>query len=265
MIAASIEEDNWPRRRWLAVIGLVMLGQVGLIFWLARHHPTVAQPVITSPTVNLTTANIMEQSGLGDPTQFVLPNRKGFSGGAWLRMPALEYDPPQWTESPRPLELSAQQLASEFEDFGGRHSSYTFELASPPEPQLDPIVPLPDLPYQSTLTVEGGLEQRPLLSKFLLDSWAAPEILSNSVVQVGVQRDGTVFSAVLLGGPKDSKEGRAADAAALSLASAARFQPLPADHFDHHTSSDSDLQWGRLVFHWRTVAPPPTNSITENR
>lgn len=264
MTAETIESPVWPARRWLGMIILIMLGQVGLIFWLARHQPAPVRPEITGSTVFLGDNDIMDKFGLSNPAQFVLPNQNGFSGGAWLQTMALAYDSPQWTEPPRPLALAVDKLGSGLVDFAQTNLTYTFELTTAPEPQLDPIVPLPPLPTESWLSVEGELAGRLLLSKFKIESWPAAEILSNSVVQVGVNREGAVFSAVLLGGAKDSKEGKAADASALNLAGSARFQPLPRGDFDHPDGADKALQWGRLVFHWHTIAPPPTNSTAAN-
>lgn len=264
MIAETVDSPAWAARRWLGMILLIMLGQVGLIFWLARHHPASMRQEITGPTVSLGGSDIINKLGLSNPAQFVLPNPEGFSGGAWLETMTLAYDSPQWTEPPRPLALVVGKLGSGLVDFAQTNLTYAFELTTAPEPQLDPIVPLPPLPTESWLSVEGELAGRPLLSKFKLESWPAAEILTDSMVQVGVNREGAVFSAVLLGEAKDSKGGKAADASALNLARSARFQPLPRGDFNHPDGSDKALQWGWLVFHWHTIALPPTNSTAAN-
>lgn len=264
MTAATIEQ-GWAGRRWLATIFIVMLGQVALVFWLARHQPEFFPQRDTSPTVLVANDDIMQRLALSNPAQFALANRNGFSGGAWLHTQDLEYDSPEWTEPPRPLALPVQKLASALSEHVNNDLAGTFEAANAPEPQLEPLAPLPELPAQSVLTIEGELATRPLLSAFKLEPVAAPDILSNSVVQIGVNRDGTVFSAILSDGPKDSKEGKAADAVALSLAHSARFQSLPRVDVGGKSPFDDTLQWGRLVFHWRTVPLPATNSTAANQ
>jgi hypothetical protein len=264
MTATTLETQTWTGRRWLATILVVMSGQIILIFWLSLHQPMIVHPAINEPEVFLANDDIMERLALSNPAQFALANRNGFSGGAWLQTPALEYDSPEWTEPPRPLLLSVEKLGSALKERAQSDLAGIFETASVPEPQLEPIAPLPDLPARSTLVVEGELARRPLLSVFKLESWPAGDILSNTVVQIGVDQDGTVFSAVLPDGPKDSKEGKAVDAYALNLARTAHFQPLPRTDFDRPDRSDSGLQWGRLVFHWRTIPLLATNSTVAN-
>jgi hypothetical protein len=264
MTASAIEAQNWAGRRWLSTILFILVGQIILIFWLSLHQPVVTHPEINAPKIFLENDDIMNRLALNNPAQFALANRNGFSGGAWLQTPALEYDSPEWTEPARPLEMSVANLGSALKEHAQFDSIGMFETASAPEPQLEPVAPLPDLPARSTLVVEGELARRPLLSAFKLESWPAGDILSNTVVQIGVDRGGSVFSAVLPDGPKDSKEGKAVDAYALDIARVARFQPLPRIDFDHPDSSDSNLQWGRLVFRWRTIALPATNSTATN-
>lgn len=260
MTSATLDARHWAGRRWVATIFIIMLGQVVAIFWLARHQPEIFPRRNNSPAIFVANNDILQRLPLSNPAQFALANRNGFSGGAWLETPALQYDSPQWTEPPRPLELAVDKLGSALKEYSRNDLSEISEPPSAPEPQLEPVAPLPDLPAQSTCIVEGELAQRPLLTRFKLDSWPAADILSNTVVQIGVNRDGSVFSAVLPQGPKDSKEGKAADAYALNLARSMRFQPLPRIDFDHPDNSDSAAQWGRLVFRWRTIPLPATNA-----
>jgi hypothetical protein len=264
MTAVAIDSEKWNRRRWLAMIASVALLQLLLIVWLSRNSLPTALPSADGPTVCIADNHLMERLALNNPVQFALPNRHGFSGGAWLEIPPLVFDSPEWTEPPRPLALALDKLGSALHEHAQTDPTISLEPPSAPEPQLEPIAPLPDLPAESMLTIEGELSARPLVSSFKLESIPAPEILSNSVVQVGVNRDGSVFSAVLADGPKESKEGKLADATALNYARAARFQPLMRTDLGAPDASDASLQWGRLVFHWRTVPAPATNATVAN-
>lgn len=264
MTCAALEGKPWSKRRWAAMVTCLMLGQLGCIFWLSRHHPAVVHAMVAVPTVVRAGDDILDRVALNNPARFTLASQHGFSAGAWLEVSPLQYQSPEWTEPPRPLTIAPQKLGSAMAEMVRNDSAHAFEPVAAPEPQLAGIVPLPELPTESMLTVEGELAGRPLVAPLKLASWTAPEILSNSVVQVGVKADGTVFSAVLLDGPKDSKEARAADASALNLARAARFHPLVRIDVERSEPPDADLQWGRMVFQWHTVAPPPTNSTATN-
>jgi TonB family protein len=112
-------------------------------------------------------------------------------------------------------------------------------------------------PIQSRLTLEGVLADRPLLSQFTLTSWPATEILTNSVVQTGVDDKGTVVSAVLLTSCGSTK----ADAKALMLARSARFEPL---HPSRLGPPSTILAWGNMVFRWQTIVPSTTNAAPGN-
>jgi hypothetical protein len=109
----------------------------------------------------------------------------------------------------------------------------------------------PAFTENSTLRIEGELAQRPWINPVGLTNLPYADVIVPSRVQVLVDALGDVVSAVLL--PPDDSEVAAshydaADQRALELARAARFAP------------SSRLAIGRLIFNWRTVAPPATNS-----
>jgi len=120
-----------------------------------------------------------------------------------------------------------------------------------PEPKLsEPVLPLlPAFAGNSALHIEGELAQGKWLNPVSLTNWPYADVIAPSRVQVLVDVDGDVVSAVLL--PPDNPGEThydAADQRALELARAARFSP------------SSRLTVGRLIFNWRTVPPPATNS-----
>lgn len=264
MISAAAETHSWSRARWYGIFALIFLGQLVLIFWLSRNGPTTIPKLPAYPHVFRATEALLSRPDLDDPTLFVLPNIHGFSGNVWLKNPPLEYEPPEWTEPVRPLALAPGKLGNVLGEFVRTNLTDTFELAGKPEPQLDIAPPPVPLPTQSTVTIKGTLAKRPLLSKFKLDSRPAAEILPDSEVQVGVDADGTVFSAIVVSEPTDSKEAKAADAAALNLTRSMLFQPFPRNDPRRTDSSRPAMEWGRIIFHWHTVAPPETNATTAN-
>ena len=265
MISMEIESPVWSRRRWLAMIALALILQVGLILWLGERKGIKPRPPPKGPVMYLPADQAANLPGLSDPTLFVLANRHGFSGAAWLNVPLMEYHLKEWTET-EPLPALSPELGGTLNEFVRGNLSQPFEVARKPEPQLDTIQYSPPLDTaQSTLTIDGELASRPLLSVFKLDSWPAAEILTNSEVLVAVNPEGTVFSAVLLAkcGPKDDPGAGTADSNALNLAKSARFKPLQWSGPGQPAAPASRLTWGRLVFHWCTSAPSATNTASK--
>lgn len=257
MISATAPSQSRHFPKWVGMTGFVLLVQLGLIFWFGEREKPV--PPVVEPVTMLSLApdQMAEVPGVGNPTMLVLPNRRGFSDAAWMRIPAMNYEVPEWTEEPRLLRLPVEQLTKPFHEYVQANCSKTFEVAGKPEPQFagDQFIPLVSImETQSKLTVDGELADRPLTSALALKSWPANDILSNSIVRVSVTPEGEVFSQALLsrcGLPE-------ADAYALTLAKSARFQPLR--NRTVKASGPDAEQWGMLVFHWHTVAPPATNA-----
>lgn len=263
-VATAEPQACWSRQRWWASILAVLAVQMLLIFWLAGRRTALPQslaPLVTAPQVHLPANASAGWPDLSNPALFVLANPHGFSGPAWMKVPALAYQLPEWSEPPLPLlSPTEQQLGSTLSNFLRTDLAANFELAIRPEPEMPASVPLDNLAMtQSLVTVEGELAHHPLLGALQLDAWPATEILANSEVQVGVDQAGSVYSAVLL-----AKSGsKPADDSALNLAHSAHFKPWlwtsPGP-----PAAQNRLHWGKLVFHWRTIAPPATNSPVAN-
>ncbi len=145
-----------------------------------------------------------------------------------------------------------------------------FEVATMPGPRFDDMTysPNPVAPVlESTLTIEGKLAGRPLLSRPVLKLQPADTILSNSDVLVVVDAGGRVFAPPVLAamgpaGTTSSADPQAlADADALALAADLLFQPLARVPGQSRPDSAS-LTPGRLVFHWQTI--PKTAAATND-
>jgi hypothetical protein len=246
--------------RWWAVVMLVFAAQLTLIVWLGDERPAPGPPAGTGPVLTLAEGTSRDLLALADPTLFALPHREGFSGAAWLSTRAQEIRPFAWSEPPRFLELPLEQLAVRFPppptDYELEHSSSPADFT--PELLLARVSEAQLFPTQSAVRRTGVLEARPLRNQLDLPPWSHTEILSNSVVQVLVDAEGTVFSALLLGPGCGYKE---ADDFAVRQAAVARFAPLLRDPDD--TSPLSGLVWGELVFEWHTLRA--TNSPAQTR
>ncbi len=252
MSSTPVESRAWPRRRWVVFIVLVMAGQVGCIFWLAARKTEPPPPPDAGASLYQPADQTADLPGVTDPTLFILPNTHGFSGLAWLQFPPGDYRLESWTEPPRPLELSLPQLGAALREFGQTNQPRPFELALKPEPQLSALGYMPLMETPSSFTIEGGLADRPLLTPLELKSFGAPDILTNTEVQIAVDAAGRVFSAVIIARSASAD----ANASALDLARRARFAPLR--WVGAKPPDPGRLSWGKIVFHWHTVALPAT-------
>ncbi|MBM3881503.1 MAG: energy transducer TonB [Verrucomicrobia bacterium] len=249
MKPAPVEFEGWTRRRWALTILVVLAAQLALIYLLSDWASPPAGPSgpptrfcwLAEPTQP---APESELPWLDDPAQFALVTRQGFTGPIWFPAPGLKPPVREWTEAPRWLAPNVNSLGAGAAR--GVEPAAAVLLADRPRPAT--VRPLPeDHPVftNSTLRIEGDLAGRALMTPLSLPRWEHPDVLRPSTVQVLVDAAGRVNSAVLLAG----SELAAADLRALELARAARFEPLA------ERSGGSGLAWGRLVFHWWTVAP----------
>jgi TonB family protein len=105
------------------------------------------------------------------------------------------------------------------------------------------------LPERSLVRVEGDLARLEWLTPLSAPSITHSNVLTETVVQLIVHPAGQVLSAIIL----KSSGLRSADQQALALARDARFVPL-----QQSDGTGQDDRWtrGRLIIHWRTVAPP---------
>ena len=241
----------WTRGRWLTVIALVFAVHVALLFVFGGRKQIVPRAVTNVPTLKLAD-NSSEWLALNDPTLFALPHQKDFASAIWLQTAALKQPSFPWTEPPRWLPLSTNELGLVFNQFMQTNHFASFGLQLKPPLKLSaPGLPIaPALAQNSTLRVEGELAQRQLPSQINLTNWPYANVIAPSKVQVLVDAAGNVVSTVLL--PPDSgftpaDQYEIADQRALELARAMRFTP------------SSHLTVGRMIFTWHTVPPPATN------
>ncbi len=247
----ATNECAWTRQRWVVFIGIAFAAHVGLIFAFGDRAAIVPRIVVHAPTMQYMTHR-SEREQLDDPTLFALPHLNGFAGAAWLPRPQIEFAPFRWTEPPRLLALSGDQLGASFQqqlalkDF----PRLEVEILPPSEPTSLPPLDRTFITARRSVPSLGGelTHRRWLNAPTTLPSWPAADLLTNSVVQVWVDANGQILSTALLLPGSGSKE---ADQLAIKLARNARFAPLPGNR--------AKLTPGTLIFEWHTV--PQTDSI----
>jgi TonB family protein len=221
--------------------------QAGLIWTFAERYRKPVESAATDFALRIAVRPV-NQSQLAtalfaeDPTLFQAPSSQAFSGRGWLATSFPKFETADAKSSsvwltlgvgawkPDPLAIPAPQAPS-------------LTLSSPPATEFEPasIFLEPDPPPPaSSMRMEGPLASRRFMSSPpQLGPQPGGQLLSNTVVQLGVDGAGQVVSARLLANSGSS----AADATALATARVLRFLPAPP-------------AWGKAIFSWQTVEPP---------
>jgi hypothetical protein len=233
------------------LIAFTFAAQLGLIFWLGEHSHVRPRPPAPAPKLRLVGSGSAQLLALADPSLFALPHRQGFSGPAWLNVAERKFETFDWTESPRWLELPVTKLGAAFDSLIATNQFDSFQVlgscsAQPALPQIEPPAPLR---RRSTLRFAGGLLERRLMTPLDLPSQSNTEVLTNTVVQLVVDAEGTPLSVVLLSGCGSGE----ADKYALAQATSARFNPIHGTGPVRTDNPMADLSWGEMIFEWHTL------------
>jgi hypothetical protein len=241
--------EVWSRRRFWTTLVLVFALQIACIFWLGARTPLVSQTSGSPSIVFLAASGANDGLALAEPALFVLPHRYGFSGSAWLTVPARRLDSVDWTGPNGWLPFTTAPVGNSFPEFAATNPFVSFQLAAKPDPEFGtPRLPVPlPLPTNSALRIAGPLAARQLFFMPPLPVWAHTNVLTNTVVQVLADARGNVFSWTLMGVGSGLA---AADEEAIRLARAARFEPL---NSGGQSQSSTDFTLGTMIFQWLTV------------
>jgi TonB family protein len=235
-----------PRIRSLALLAIIVGAQASMILWLSdRSQLHKAEP---APTTLLRLAEVTPQTLVPDPTLLALPSAAGFAGAAWQQAHHPRYSPQPWNDPPSWLAARQAPLGRSLLEARRPEIGRGLTAAKPvPEMVRRQVSPV-RLPERSLVRIEGDLARRESLTPLSAPAITHSNILTDTVVQLTVQPAGQVHSAIVL----KSSGLRSADQQALDLARGARFAPVP----ELPTlEAASDWTWGRLIIHWRTVAP----------
>jgi len=260
------------RARWWVTVALVFLTQLGLVFWFGRKEPLLpADKGAPGLTYQLITTRPGPLASLTDPTLFALPHQQSFSGPAWMTMPPPSFTGPRWailnpppvtsftwSEPVRYLEVPFGPVGADVREPTLTNAFSAVEAIARTEVKprfAEESRPQP-ISRPSAWRLGGDLARRRLLTPLDLGPQRSDDLLTNTVVQLVVDAQGRTVSVALLPPGSGSKD---ADQQALTLASAARFEPLSSEAAQQTAGSPFDLRWGELVFEWQTLPPLGTN------
>ena len=242
-------------RRWWGLVGLVLVVQLGLIFWLGERTSRHPRAAVTGLTISLAGRGSAELLALRDPTLFVLPRSPRMVRSAALSAPPMQAGAIAWPEPTNYPPPALDSPSAAFTRFVASNTSQPFlaPVAPLPQPTLPTLTPQAVTPGHSTARVEGPLAQRRLLTALNLPAQTNQEILRESVVRLMVGADGAPRTVTLL-----SSSGSAeADRLALDQARGARFEALSAGPAPDPRAG---LTLGQMVFHWHTVPAAASNA-----
>jgi hypothetical protein len=261
MNETGVDSLAWSPRKLGIVVAMAVLAQVALILWFSPRGPLKPRAVDAGPAIRLVVEAGGEWLTLTDPTVFSRAHPAGFSGVAWLSIPAHSYLPTDEADAPLWLALAPESLGATFREFVKGYTPEGVTLRRWRPPVVTAPTRLPAVAaFESQVGVEGALAARGIVSQPALPAWTNADVLPPSRVQVLVDARGNPISAVLLG----SSGLKAADHSAVDLARRMRFGADPAALLDPEASPNEGLATGRLIFSWRTLAPA-TNGVVNPR
>jgi len=232
---------RWTWHHWFLFILFVFALHVATIFIFGEYRFPKTRELKNVPHLQLA-GDAGEWAALDDPTLFVLPHARDFN---WLRMPDAKPSAFRWTESPRWLALPAENLGAVFGRFMQTNAFASYALDFKPAPKLSAPSLTPPAAFASAsgLRMDDSLSRRRLSGDVPLPDLPYADVIKPATVQVMVNVDGNVVSAVLL----ESSSYKDADQRSLETARSMRFKP------------SRHLTVGRVVFNWHTV-PPGTST-----
>ena len=222
--------------------------QLGVFIWASQKqvgarkiYPAEPRIAFAPPPV----ASDREWLEMENPFLFVSASRHGFSGEAWLRQPKWTVPEPRQRPARSFLKLAEARVLN-------RRIDSDRSFTSVQRHQTTPLVAAPNLPphapHASELQVKG-FEGRSLAAPLPLPVQYHSDVLSSSVVEAIIDRDGLVISARVI----QSSGSPRADADALTLCRRARFTPAK--------SGENLAQAGKLIFQWFTLELGHTNNV----
>jgi hypothetical protein len=217
----------WSRGRFLSIVGVLFVVQVGLILLFSDRSRLL--PPLSAPSVryramgaSVSEDQLLRQFFVGDPAVFPLPNPHGFSGQGWLDEHPLNFKEGIQLEPQIWLDLDLSRLRADFPVLPSSVSQFvsglvarlgTNSMVLPTSSQpilsglaeqrsrreeLFPVFLAPEsIPTQSVFRLDVELNDRLLGGAPKLRSWPSDKLLSSSEVKIAVDQVGEVLAAKL--------------------------------------------------------------------
>jgi len=254
-------EQPWPRRRLNGFILLCFAAQVLFVLLFGERRVAALKPAPFGTAVHLVSDPwSMEQlaafSELSDPSVFALPSLEGFSRVGWLTYTPVRDEFAEAPGEPKWLQPDSEALGRDLAVFVTTNSLPPIRIGDESMPEIVGLQPRPSAELEfakSELRIAGGLLRRKLLPPPELPSWPHTEVLTNTVVQLFVDAEGTPISAALISGSGL----KAADNYALAAAKRLRFRPERAS--GSVTSGTANFLWHTLPRNATNIASPGLN------
>lgn len=259
-------------RRWLLAILLLALAQAAVLHLVVHQVKSIRPSTpftqqLTLAADDQSTGQILRMPWLDMPTLFAIPSLNGFSGGAWLQYRAPPTPENQVNDTPTWLEVQTNQIGRSLTEFTSRNRPEPLSVVERRIPWRENLsLEPPQIPH-SELRLQGPIARRRLITPVSLPDWPHTDVLAESHVQVMVDGNGQVLSAVLV-----DAEGRTlpagglppahlpeADRFALDFASSAQFEKLPVTGPATVLDESPRIEWGRVIFQWQTIPVAVTN------
>lgn len=261
-------------RGWILSVAGLAAAQAAVLHWGVSQVPyvrpipaRVAQYQLAPGTDLVRIAGV---SGLSSPTLFALPDLNGFSGDAWLNyQPPVPSEPTTEDAAPGWLALDGARLGASLKSFTAAVEPSPSRIVDLPHVWVDNFPAGSSPVMQSRLIVEGEASGRLSGKVPALPKWPAADLVAPTEIQILVNGEGRVLSAVPLEGdysatvpgillPARSLE---ADRYALEFARNLSFKPLPPASSEPPLEEPRRVQSGRLTFVWATVPVQTTNAV----
>jgi hypothetical protein len=249
--------DRWSPQRWVLAVILFFALQVGLVLALSDRVQVEPQQAVLHSSVRLLTdaaasRNLFDALAAPDPALLALIQPVGSGDLPRAVLPSQETL--DWAEPERWFTRSGVAMSVAFGPFVRTNAAIALRLADKlrSAPLTINVSREPAL-SESSLRIEGALQDRPPAGVVKLRSWRYEDVLEDSVVELWVNPAGNVFSPRLVGSATANNPAqREADQFALGVARSLRFQARPSQASG---AGPGGFTTGRLIFRWHTTPP----------
>ncbi|MFM1941818.1 MAG: hypothetical protein RI897_800 [Verrucomicrobiota bacterium] len=236
----------WSERQWTGAVVMLFLAQVFLLGVVAERE---AAPMVVSPPGGglevvqwpVGVEDASRELGVRDPMLFAVPNDFGFSGEAWRMASRSPLPRLEWSEPTRWLSARTNWFGVGLQGPGAGLGSPSVMsgLRVPVGTRVE--VPGVALARVSRLELDDGLAARGVQSWPEVPVLSHTNLLQPTWIQVAVEPDGMVFSAVVL----KSSGWEEADRQAVALLHGLRLTP-------ESSGVDPVVErlWGNIVVRW---------------